>query len=159
MMQQRDISVVLHNVRSAENVGSIFRTADAAGVSRIYLSGYTPTPLDRFGRKNAKISKSALGAEDAVPWEHSADTADCVRALRGKGVSVVAVEQHNTSVPYDTYNILGPTAFIFGNEVEGVPENILVQCDSVVEIPMHGRKESLNVAVAAGIILFNTRLH
>ena len=156
MMVRRKISVILHDIRSSENVGSIFRTADAAGVSRIYLTGYTPAPEDRFKRKNTKLSKAALGAEETVPWEH-ADILELISRLKKEGITVVAVEQAPRAHPYTDAPAGGAIAFILGNEVDGVPQDILDACDEIVEIPMHGKKESLNVSVAAGIILFNTR--
>jgi tRNA G18 (ribose-2'-O)-methylase SpoU len=153
----RDISVILSDIRSAENVGSIFRTADAAGVSRIYLAGYTPAPTDRFGRPNPKIAKAALGAEKSVPWESHPAALSLVAELKKKGVTVIAVEQHQNSVPYQTWRCPESAALILGNEVDGVPAEILNACDSIIEIPMRGAKESLNVSVAAGIALFHAR--
>jgi 23S rRNA (guanosine2251-2'-O)-methyltransferase len=149
-----EIYVVLHDIRSSENVGSIFRTADAAGVSKLYLSGYTPTPLDRFGRKNARLAKASLGAETSVPWESREDAGALVASLKERGVSVVSVEQSPRSIPYDDFDLERPTAFVFGNEVSGVPEDLLRVSDAILEIPMRGKKESLNVSVAAGIVLF-----
>lgn len=153
----RNISVILSDIRSAENVGSIFRTADAAGVSRIYLAGYTPAPTDRFGRPNPKIAKAALGAEKSVPWESHSDALSLVGELKKKGIKVIAVEQHRGSVPYQTWHCPESAALILGNEVDGVPAEILNACDAVIEIPMSGAKESLNVSVAAGIALFHAR--
>ena len=157
MMALTDISVILHNIRSAQNVGSIFRTSDAAGVSRVYLAGYTPTPVDRFKRKNPKIAKAALGAEDSIPWEARADIFELINELKGEGVMVVAVEQHSNSVPYTEWHPPTSVALILGNEVDGVPEDVLAACDAIIEIPMSGSKESLNVSVAAGIALFHAR--
>lgn len=150
-----DVSIILHNIRSSENVGSIFRTADAAGVSKVYVAGYTPAPLDRFKRKNAKLIKASLGAEESVPWEMYADIFELIERLKKEGIQIVAVEQSPQSIPYTSFVPDGPTAFIFGNEVEGVPQDILDAVDSVIEIPMHGEKESLNVSVTAGIILYS----
>lgn len=152
----QSISVILHDVRSSENVGSIFRTSDAAGVSKIYLTGYTPAPLDRFKRKNTKLSKASLGAEEFVEWESVADIHELIKKLKAERVSVVAVEQDKRSVPYTAWRPSGPTALIFGNEVDGLPQDVLQACDSIIEIPMHGKKESLNVAVSAGVVLFKT---
>lgn len=149
------IAVLLHNIRSTHNVGSIFRTADAAGVSRAYLTGYTPTPTDRFGRVRKDIAKTALGAEKSVTWEHHASPARLVSRLKKEGWSVVGVEQSPRSVDYRKFKVRKPTLFILGNEVSGVPKSVLNKCDAVIEIPMHGKKESLNVSVAAGIILFS----
>ncbi len=154
MRTMQDISVILHDIRSSENVGSIFRTSDAAGVSKIYLTGYTPAPLDRFKRKNTKLSKAALGAEDFIPWESVADIHALIEKLKAGGVAVVAVEQDARSIPYTEWKPEKPTAFIFGNEVGGVPAGVLNESDAIVEIPMHGKKESLNVSVSAGVVLF-----
>lgn len=157
MMGQREISLILHDIRSSENVGSIFRTADAAGVVKIYLTGYTPAPLDRFKRKNTKLVKAALGAEETVPWEHSEDVFSLMGRLKSEGEVLCAVEQDPRSVSYTTAEVPLRAVFILGNEVDGVPKNILDECDLIFEIPMHGKKESLNVSVAAGVMLFRAR--
>ena len=146
--------VILDNIRSVYNVGSIFRTCDAAGVQKLYLCGTTPTPIDRFGRARKDLAKVALGAEQTVPWEYIAETTEAVRRVRGEGARVVAVEQAERALDYRKVDPIGPTAFVFGNEVDGVSPEALAQCDAVVEIPMYGQKESLNVAVTVGIILF-----
>ncbi|MCI0566520.1 TrmH family RNA methyltransferase [bacterium] len=147
--------VILHNIRSAHNVGSIFRTADAAGTVKIYLTGYTPAPVDRFGREEKKIAKTALGAEKVVPWEKRAYLPPLIKKLKKGGISVVGVEQWSRGVSYTSLKLQGDAAFIFGSEVGGLSEHVLEECDTVIEIPMRGAKESLNVAVAAGIILFS----
>ncbi|MBI5457594.1 RNA methyltransferase [Candidatus Kaiserbacteria bacterium] len=174
---KKDIAVLLHNVRSAHNVGSIFRTCDASGVSRIYLSGYTPTPTDRFDRARKDIAKTALGAEKFVPWEYHKSPAALIKKLsagggpssggKKEGWSIIGVEQSPLAIDYRKFSAGGGSSsggkkkrkivFIFGNEVDGIPQNILKMCDAVVEIPMHGKKESLNVSVAAGVILFSVR--
>lgn len=153
----KEIVLILNDIRSVENVGSIFRTADAAGVSKIYFSGYTPAPLDRFGRKRRDIAKVSLGAEETVAWEQIENIPRLIQALKKEGYTVVAVEQDASSVPYTDIPGQEKIAFIFGNEVEGLSRDILKQCDVTAEIPMHGKKESLNVAVAAGVILFHYR--
>jgi 23S rRNA (guanosine2251-2'-O)-methyltransferase len=149
------IVVILNNIRSNENVGSIFRTADAAGVSKIYLSGYTPAPIDKFGRKNKALSKSALGAEETIPWEKVKTLKLVIKKLKEEGCKIVAVEQDKRSINYkllsNDYNL----ALVFGNEVTGLTKAELAQCDLIVEIPMKGKKESLNVSVATGIVLFS----
>jgi 23S rRNA (guanosine2251-2'-O)-methyltransferase len=147
--------MVLHDIRSIHNVGSIFRTADAAGVTKIYLTGVTPTPVDRFGRIRKDMAKVALGAEHSVPWGYKKDVALLIEQLKGEGMQIVAVEQDAKAVNYREFAPTYPVTFVFGNEVEGVPADILRTCDAVVEIPMRGSKESLNVSVAAGIILFH----
>ena len=148
--------VILHNIRSAHNVGSIFRTADGAGVSRVYLSGYTPAPVDRFGRIDPSIQKTALGATESVAWEQIESIESVIQKLKSENVRVIAVEQHTRAVEYSTINRTVPTAFIFGNEVEGVSDDICTLAHEIIYIKMHGQKESLNVSVCAGIILFNT---
>ncbi|MEK7107234.1 MAG: TrmH family RNA methyltransferase [Patescibacteria group bacterium] len=152
-MKQR-IAVLLHNVRSTHNVGSIFRTSEAAGVEKIYLSGYTPTPRDRFGRARKDIAKTALGAEKIVPWERIASPAKIIKKLGMEGWTIVGAEQDKRAIDYRKYKSRRPTLFIFGNEVKGIPKSVRDACGALIEIPMHGRKESLNVSVAAGIILF-----
>lgn len=149
------IAVLLHNIRSTHNVGSVFRTADAAGVSRVYLTGYTPTPTDRFGRARKDIAKTALGAEQFLPWEHYASPSRLISKLKKGGWYIVGVEQDTQARDYRRFKLKGKTLFILGNEVAGISKDIRKRCDSLIEIPMHGRKESLNVSVAAGIILFH----
>jgi len=150
----KPIYLVLHNVRSTHNVGSILRTADGAGVERVYLCGCTPTPVDRFGRKRKDVAKVALGAEETVPWEQCVDTLALIVSLKEQGVRVVAVEQDERSIPYATLSLDQPIALVLGPEVEGLPQEVLDRCDTIVEIPMHGTKESLNVSVAAGVVLY-----
>lgn len=151
------IAALFHNVRSTYNVGALFRTADGAGVSKIYLSGYTPTPLDRFGRVRKDIAKTALGAEAFIAWEYAKQPTMIIRKLRKEGWAIVGVEQDKRSVDYQTYALTRQTLFVFGSEVGGLSPALKKQCDVLVEIPMLGRKESLNVSVAAGIILFSAR--
>lgn len=149
--------VILHDVRSSHNVGAIFRTADAAGVSAVYLCGYTPAPIDRFGRLNEKLAKTALGAATTMTWEHHADTLALLTQLKSEGVFVVVVEQTEQSVSLFAANVPDnrPVAFVLGNEVLGVPEEVCVAADLVIELPMLGQKESLNVAVTTGIVLYH----
>ncbi len=146
--------LILHNIRSAYNIGSIFRTADACGISKIFLTGYSPRPLDKFGRATTSISKTALGAEKNIPWEYFSQPSFVIKKLKKDGTQVVAIEQSENSVDYKKMKIEQPTAFLFGNEVRGISKSLLKQCDIVAEIPMRGKKESLNVSVTAGIALF-----
>ena len=148
------IVLILNNIRSVENVGSIFRTADAGGVSKIYLTGYTPAPLDRFGRKRRDIAKVALGAEETILWKQEADVLSVIQTLKKEGFFIVAVEQDKRAISYTKISQQEKIAFVFGNEVEGISSRVLDECDTIAEIPMSGKKESLNVAVAAGIMLF-----
>lgn len=149
------IIVVLYNIRSALNVGSIFRTADGAGIKEIFLTGYTPTPIDRFGRVRNDIAKTALGAEKGIDWQHSESIEDTLNALKERGFTIRALEQHKRAVHYRSLSPLYKQAIVMGNEVEGLPESVIKSCDEVAFIPMHGKKESLNVAVAAGIVLYS----
>ncbi len=150
------IAVLLHDIRSAHNVGSIFRTADAAGVEKIYLSGYTPTPVDRFGRTSKEIGKTALGGELSIEWEYQDSPDTIISTLKKGGWQIVGVEQDARAVDYRSFKPKHKTLIIMGNEVEGVTKVLLDQCDAILEIPMQGVKESLNVSVAAGIVLFAT---
>lgn len=173
-MNNKDIYLVLHNVRSAHNVGSIFRTADAAGVKKIFLCGYTPVPLDeealtsrRFGGQE-KISKTALGAEKNVPWEQYKQTWRLLEKLNIEKIRIVALEQAPKSINLFSYKPKFPLALIVGHERKGLSDKILNYVDDILEIPMHGAmvrqahhprhtrrgKESLNVSVAAGIALY-----
>lgn len=183
--------VILNNIRSNENVGSIFRTCDAVGVYKIILVGYTPAPVDRFGRENRGLTKSSLGAEKFVAWEKAENLKEAIEKLRNyfsgysqkctdifllknsscslqsssqgisdnihsKNFAMVAIEQNKKAINYKkiknikTKNI----ALVFGNEVDGLSKEDLKLCDVVAEIPMRGRKESLNVAVCVGVILY-----
>jgi len=156
-----EIIVILHNIRSLHNVGSIFRTADATGVTRIYLCGITPAPLDKFGRLRPQLAKVSLGAEKSVVWDGSARSPRATIKLLGKlkseGYKIFAVEQSKKSTPYyrlRATNTKRKFALILGNEVKGLPPSILKRADKILEIPMRGEKESLNVAVAFGIVAF-----
>ncbi len=146
--------LILNDIRSAQNVGALFRTADAVGIDRIYLSSITPTPLDRFGRPRSDVAKTALGAEKTIAWEMYDDINNLIHTLHIQGVQIIAIEQSSKAVDYKIVTIKPPVAFILGNEVEGVPPSVLKQCDIVAQIPMEGKKESLNVSVAAGVALF-----
>jgi tRNA G18 (ribose-2'-O)-methylase SpoU len=148
--------LILHNIRSAHNVGSMFRTADAAGVGRIILSGYTPGPVDPHGKVRKEFIKVSLGAEEYVPWERVKTFAQAAKKLKKEGCEIVAIEQHKNSTPLFAYKPPKdkPLAVVMGNEVRGLSKQSLSYCDAVVEIPMKGKKESLNVSVACGVALF-----
>ena len=149
-MPAKSIYLVLDNIRSRENVGSIFRTADGVGVSKIYLCGITPIP------PHPKISKSALGAEKWVAWEYRKQTWRCLLEIKNQNskIKIVGLEQTRYSENIFTFKPSFPLALIVGNEVKGISPKILKLCDKVVEIPMYGKKESLNVSVATGIALY-----
>ena len=146
--------LIFHNIRSVQNVGAMFRTADAAGVNKIYLTGYTPAPLDRFGRKRKDLAKSALGAEEYVPWEQKKNLPALISKLKSGKFLIIGIEQAKNSVNYKKLKLKNKNAFILGAEVTGIPKSILKKCDVISEIPMHGKKESLNVSVALGVVLF-----
>ena len=153
-MNRKENILILHNIRSGENVGAMFRTADAAGIDKIYLSGYSPTPLDRFGRKRSDIAKSALGAEEYVAWEYKKTISPIIAKLKKEGFYFVAIEQDDKAIDYKKVKTKNKNAFIVGTEVTGIPKNILNNCDVIAEIPMRGKKESLNVSVSLGVALF-----
>jgi 23S rRNA (guanosine2251-2'-O)-methyltransferase len=153
-MKNRQNILILHNIRSVENVGAMFRTADAAGINKIYLTGYTPAPLDRFGRKRSDLAKSALGAEEFVEWEYKKLVHPVIVKLKKDGFLIIAIEQDKNSVDYKKLKPKGKNAFIVGTEVTGIPKNVLEKCDLIAEIPMRGKKESMNVSVALGVALF-----
>ena len=152
------VILIIHNVRSSHNVGSMFRTADAAGVEKIFLSGYTPGPTDPRRKVRPEFVKVSLGAENFVPWERTKTLAQAVKKVKKLGYTVVGIEQHANSTPLFDYNAKGKKlAVVMGNEVRGISAQGLKHCDAVLEIPMQGKKESLNVSVAAGIALFTLR--
>ena len=151
---KKKTAILLHDIRSTHNVGSIFRTSDTLGVSKIYLSEYTPTPLDRFGRPRKDIAKVALGAEKSIEWEYFKDPKKIIDKLKKSKFQIIGLEQTNKSVDYKKVRVKYPILFIVGNEVGGIESNILKLCDVIAEIPMKGKKESLNVSVAFGVGLF-----
>jgi 23S rRNA (guanosine2251-2'-O)-methyltransferase len=148
--QKMPVVVVLDNVRSMANVGSVFRTCDAFAVERLILCGYTPMPPHR------DIRKTALGAEESVAWTHFPDTAAAIEALKLEGYLPVAVEQAHGSVMLNEWKPEPEIkiALVFGNEVEGVSEDVLALCDTAVEIPQSGTKHSLNIAVSVGVVVW-----
>lgn len=141
----RNVYVICDNIRSLENIGSIFRTADAIGVAKIFLCGISGTP------PHHKITKTALGAETTVPFEYCRHVWRLVEKLQREHVRIVALEQTRQSIPLSNYVPGFPVALVVGNEVKGVSKSVLKRADIVIAIPMKGRKESLNVAVAFGI--------
>jgi tRNA G18 (ribose-2'-O)-methylase SpoU len=153
-LQPRENILILHNIRSIENVGAMFRTADAAGINKIYLTGYTPCPFDRFGRKRGDLAKSALGAEEFVPWEQKKSIFPLLAKLKREKYLIIGIEQANNSIDYKKVKTKNRNSFIVGAEVTGIPKNVLKRCDIVAEIPMRGKKESLNVSTALGVVLF-----
>jgi len=154
-----ELIAVLHNIRSLHNVGSMFRTADGAGFQKIYLTGYTPAPTDIFGKVRPEIAKTALGAEKSVSWEKRKDLGRLIADLKKQGFLILALEQARNSIPYDKLKLPRnvKTVLIVGNEVRGMAPGILGKCDKILEIPMRGEKESLNVSVAFGIAAYALR--
>ena len=150
----KNIYLILQNVRSTHNVGSIFRTADAFGVKKIYLTGFTPEPLDLFGKLRKDFAKTALGAEKYLEWEKAKNINTLIEKMKKDGFQVAALEQDKSSINIKKFQPRRRLALILGNEVSGIPKSVLLKSDAVLEIPMLGKKESLNVSVAAGIALY-----
>ena len=149
------LAVVLDNVRSMYNVGSVFRTADAFRLDQICLCGITSTP------PHPEIHKTALGAEDTVEWKYYKETADAVIALRNQGYMILAIEQVKNSIMLQDFNIdtNQKYALVLGNEVKGVQQQVVDLCDDCIEIPQYGTKHSLNVSVTAGIVMHHFALN
>jgi len=145
---KKKVYVLAHNIRSMHNIGSIFRTSDGAGVTKIYLTGYSACPPRK------EIAKTALGAEDYVDWEHHKDPVQLVKELKAKKIHIVALERTEGGKNIFKYKPKYPLCLIVGNEIEGVPQELLDLCDQLLEIPMRGLKESLNVSVAFGIGIY-----
>ena|SRR3989344_3059225 len=148
------LELILHNIRSSYNVGSIFRTADGAGVAKVWPTGYTPAPLDQFKRVNGGLAKTALGAETSVSWEKRENVFDLIKELKKLGYQIWALEQNEKSVDYREAKLTSKTALVVGSEVGGVEAKILAKCDQIIEIPMKGQKESLNASVATGVVVY-----
>lgn len=161
----RQLVCIAHDVRSAHNVGSLLRTCDGLHVEKLIISGYTPYPsyegdtrLPHESRAIQKqIQKTALGAEDLVPWEHSTDITATINSLKSEGYQVVALEQTATSITLPGYQPPDKLALLLGREVEGIDPELLELCDDVIEIPMLGQKESFNVVQAAAMALYHCR--
>jgi tRNA G18 (ribose-2'-O)-methylase SpoU len=154
MANKKPIVVVMDNIRSMHNVGSVFRTSDGFLIDGICLCGFTPQPPHR------DIHKTALGSTETVDWVYYENTLDAVNALKDKGFKVYAIEQTEGSISLEKFKLVNPTAvaqpmaFVFGNEVDGVHEQVIAICDGVIEIPQWGMKHSLNISVAAAIVLW-----
>ena len=161
MMKQ--VVIICHNLRSTHNVGSILRSSDGFGITKVYFTGYTPYPfiandtgrLPHIAQKlDKQISKTALGAEKTVPWQQSDLLKPVLTALRADGFTISALEQTSSSLTLPSYISPDKLAIIVGREVEGVEKEVLDECDIVLEIPMHGSKESFNVSVAAAVAMY-----
>lgn len=159
------IVVIAHNIRSAHNVGSIFRTADGFGVEHLYLSGYTPYPL--LGRDTRlphiakkvsdEISKTALGAQNSVVFSHIQNPYPVIEGFKAHGYAIVGLEQNDNAIHLPEYEVPQKLVLILGEEINGIHSDILKKCTALLEIPMTGQKESFNVSVAAGIALYALR--
>lgn len=145
--------LILDSIRSVINIGAIFRTADAVGIDKIYLTGYCPTPIDRFGRKRTDFEKASLGAK--TPWEYQENILNLVQKLKKDDFNIISVEQDKKSIDYKKIKLTEKNAVIMGNENFGVNEEVLKISDYIAEIPMNGFKNSLNVSVSTGIILYS----
>lgn len=161
----RELVLIAHNLRSCHNIGSLLRTAEGLGVSKVYLTGYTPYPLadpdDRLPhlaqKLNRQISKTALGAETLQPWEHATDLVTVFNELRAAGFQITAVEQSPSAISLPDFAPPDKLALLVGREVEGVEPEVLAMCDATLEIPMFGHKESFNVVQAAAMALYHVR--
>jgi 23S rRNA (guanosine2251-2'-O)-methyltransferase len=149
----RRIVVLLDNIRSLYNTGSILRTADASGVERVVLCGITPRP-DQGGRQRRAIAKTALGAENSVPWEYQPNAHAVLQSLATAGYHIVAVETSPEAVNLFEWTPRWPVCLVFGHEVDGVSSALAAHVETVIRIPMLGEKRSLNVATAAGVVLY-----
>ena len=160
----RSIILIAHNIRSTHNVGAFLRTSDGFGVEKVIFSGYTPYPkidgdtrLPHFADKlTRQIHKSALGAETSMPFEYHETPP--LTELKAAGYEIVGLEQDERSIMLNTYQAPDKVALLLGNEIDGIYPEYRDQCDTIVEIPMHGMKESFNVSVAAGIALYQISL-
>ena len=143
--------IVLDNVRSAHNVGSVFRTSDAFLVEKIYLCGITPTPPHK------EIRKTALGASESVNWQHYTNSIDCIKDLKADGYHIVSIEQADKAVMLNDFAPQKDNkyALVFGNEVRGIEQTIVSASDTVIEIPQYGTKHSLNISVSSGVIIWD----
>jgi len=143
------VTVIAENVRSLYNVGSIFRTSDGALIEKLWLCGYTGYPPRK------EIDKTALGSVESVPWEHETDTISLIKRLKREGYTILALEHTDSSVNYNEAEYEFPVCLLLGNEVDGLSEEAVALCDQSVEIPMYGLKQSLNVSVAYGVIVYH----
>ncbi|MCK4635875.1 MAG: RNA methyltransferase [Candidatus Moranbacteria bacterium] len=155
---KKEFCLILHNVRSAHNVGAIFRTADGCGIDHIYLTGYTPTPPDGsrpFTTKpERKLIKTALGSHEFVAWSKVENVDEVFEDLKKRNFQIVALEQGEGSIDYKKFEPEFPLALVLGNEPVGIDDETLQKCDIMIDIPMRGQKNSLNVSVAAGIAMY-----
>lgn len=150
-LTKNPITIVLHNIRSAYNVGSIFRTSDSAGIEKLILCGFTPYP------PNKEIEKTSLDASQTVLWEYLPNTIEAIRKLKEEGKTIIAVELTDKSIDYSAISPNDfPIALVLGNEISGIDNDVLEECDYGIQIPMFGIKHSLNVSVATGIVAYES---
>jgi tRNA G18 (ribose-2'-O)-methylase SpoU len=162
MSNSQELILIVHNIRSSHNVGSMLRTGDGLGIAKIYLTGYTPYPLSDNDarlpylamRIDKQIHKTALGAEQSILWEYHDSILPLISKLRGQEFKIYALEQVTGAIPLTNFKPPKKLAIIVGREVEGIEPEIIDAVDSCLEIPMKGTKESFNVAVAAAMTLF-----
>jgi tRNA G18 (ribose-2'-O)-methylase SpoU len=164
----RDIVLIIHDIRSAHNVGSLLRTAEGLGVRHVYFTGYTPYPRQSQGdprlphiaaKLHNQIRKTALDAEDQVPWSVESDVQTLIEKLRSDNYRLIALEQSNGSTPLPDYKPTDKMALLLGREVEGIDPALIALCDDTIEIPMFGQKESFNVVQAAAMTLYTLRFY
>lgn len=161
----REITLIAHNLRSCHNVGSLLRTAEGLGINQVYLTGYTPYPqhtgdtrLPHISTKISKqIHKTALGAENMIPWQPHTDIATVIKMLKTEGYVVAAIEQDRSAISLKDFVPSAKVALVVGREVEGIEPEILRHCSCVLEIPMFGMKESFNVVQAAAMVMYHCR--
>ena len=161
----RQIIVIAHDIRSTHNVGSLLRTAEGLGIEKVYFTGYTPYPetkkddrLPHIAQKlSRQIDKTALGASNLVTWEHIDDIRSLFDELRQKGFQIVGLEQQPDAIELPNFIVPSKVALLLGREVEGIDSELLSECDTIVIIPMYGKKESLNVVQAAAMALYHFR--
>lgn len=150
----KKIILILDNIRSVHNVGSLFRTADGFGVSEIFLCGTTPTPIDRFGRERGDFKKVSLGAEKTISWKYFETTEQAILFSKQEGFQILALEQSERSQNLNTFVSEKNLALVLGTEVTGMSQELLNYCDVILEIPMFGSKESFNVSIAGAIAMY-----
>lgn len=157
------MEVILNNLRSAHNVGSIFRTSDTAGIRKVYLCGHTPSPIKKQGVPRIQLTKVSLGAENFVEWEVAQSAINLIEKLKSDGKNIISVEQSKKSIPYNQLDMnkdkWEKSVLVMGSEVEGLEDEIIKKSNEVIMIPMLGKKKSLNVSVAFGVVAFNLNPH
>lgn len=160
-MQEKKFYLILHRIRSAYNVGSMFRTADGVGIDKIFVTGFTQAPSDKRFELQSKaekmLSKTALQADKYVLWEKERDISKVIEKLKKEGFQIVALEQDEKSIDYKKFKPSSMVALIVGNEPRGIDKRILKKCNKIINIPMRGKKKSLNVAVATGIATYEIK--